>query len=581
MAIRHIRGVQGWSRRPKRMPTFEPHWGAIGEPRQPPTLGPTGIEERLRAGLQPTADGRDLACVVLSFKSQPGLVAAVESILSQDVPVEIVVVNSGGGDAPGDLRSKGIQVEVINRSEPLYVGAARNLGIAATRAPYVSFLAADCVAEPGWAEGRLRRHRAGALAVSSAVTNAYPGSSCAWAAYCLTHSARMPGFPPQFVSHHGLSYARTIFEHFGTFREDLRVFEDTEFNARFRGMFPIAWAPDVRTAHRYATTFPSLLADQFARGTRSARALEESTGTRHDWIVAGYTLKNAPYSWERSWRASTSAQRRRLLLALPLVPPAALVSSLGALLSRQGRRGRGRARARPRILALLQCRNEMSYLPGYFENVAPQVDGIIALDDGSVDGSAEFVAAQPGVLQLIRKPPAEPHVWDEPGNRRLLIEAALDHQPDWLIAVDADERLEQTFRARAEAVIERAERDGHAACFVVLRELWDGPDTYRADGIWGTKLRTRLFKASHGHEFDERGVHGEWAPRGSSANGSLPRADLVIYHLGMIDTADRKARQARYVELDPDRRWQAMGYEYLTDETDLRLKRIPRGRGYR
>jgi glycosyltransferase involved in cell wall biosynthesis len=277
--------------------------------------------------------------VVLSFKSQPGLVAAVESILSQDVLVEIVVINSGGGDAPKDLHSRGIQTEVVNRSEPLFVGAARNLGIAATRAPYVSFLAADSLAEPGWARGRLREHRAGALAVSSAVTNAHPDNSCAWAAYCLLHSARMPGFPPQFVSHHGLSYARTIFEHFGTFREDLRVFEDTEFDARVRGMFPIAWAPDVRTAHRYPTSLPSLLADQFARGARTARALEELTGIRHDWIVAGQTLKNAPYCWERSWRASTSAQRRRLLGALPLVPPAALAYSFGALLSRRGRRG--------------------------------------------------------------------------------------------------------------------------------------------------------------------------------------------------------------------------------------------------
>jgi glycosyltransferase involved in cell wall biosynthesis len=532
------------------------------------------MEEQLRAGLQPAEDGRDLACVVLSFKTQPGLAAAVESMLSQDVPVEIVVVNSGGGDPAGVLRSRGIQVEVIDRSERLYAGAARNLGIAATRAPYVSFLAADCVAEPGWAEGRLRRHRAGALLVSSAVTNAHPDSSCAWAAYCLLHPMRMPGHPPQSVSHNGLSYARTIFEHFGAFREDLRVFEDTEFDARYRGMLPVEWAPDVRTAHRYVTTFPSLLADQFVRGAHTARALEELTGIRHDWIVAGDMLTNAPYHWERSWRASTRAARLRLVGALPLVPSAALSYSLGALLSRRGPRGRRR------ILALLECRNGMRYLPGYFENVSPQVDGIVVLDDGSADGSAEFVAAQPTVLQLIRKPLAEPHVWQEAENRRLLTEAALGHGPDWLLAVDADERLERTFRARAEAAIELAEREGHAACFVKLRELWDRPDTYRVDGTWGSKLRTRLFKASPDHEFDERNLHGEWAPRGSS-NRSLPRPDLVIYHLGMIDAADRRARQARYVELDPDRRWQAIGYEYLTDETGLRLERIGRRRGYR
>jgi len=110
------------------MRLFRPHWGAVGTPRQPPTLEPDGIEEQLRAGLQPVEDGRDLACVVLSFKTQRGLAAAVESLLSQDVPVEIVVVNSGGGDPAGVLRSRGIQVEVIDRRSASTPGRREILG---------------------------------------------------------------------------------------------------------------------------------------------------------------------------------------------------------------------------------------------------------------------------------------------------------------------------------------------------------------------------------------------------------------------------------------------------------------------
>src|SRR5438477_9948520 len=110
--------------------------------------------------------GIELACAVLSLGDEPGLMAAVTSLLEQDEPVELVIVNSGGNDPEGRLQAAGLDVRAVNRPEPLYPGAVRNLGIQTTRAPYVSFLAADCVALPGWAAGRLREHRAGAAMVA-------------------------------------------------------------------------------------------------------------------------------------------------------------------------------------------------------------------------------------------------------------------------------------------------------------------------------------------------------------------------------------------------------------------------------
>jgi hypothetical protein len=240
-----------------------------------------------------------------------------------------------------------------------------------------------------------------------------------------------------------------------------------------------------------------------------------------------------------------------------------------------------RRHPRKRLLALLAFRDEMRFLPDWFESVRSLVDGVVALDDGSADGSAEFVERQPEVLELIRllrRPASE---WDDAGNHRRLVEASWRHAPDWVIGLDADERLEAGFRQRAEDEIARGERRGVRALRVHVREIWDDPLHFRADGIWGTKSSARLFEARLDHEFHGMRLHSHWAPLNSRVNGEFPRADLLLYHLRMLSAADREARRARYESLDPGRDFQAIGYAYMTVTDGLALERIPAGREYR
>jgi len=238
------------------------------------------------------------------------------------------------------------------------------------------------------------------------------------------------------------------------------------------------------------------------------------------------------------------------------------------------------ARRRVRLLGLLAVRNQIHLLPGYVSNVGPQVDGIVALDDGSIDGSAEFLEARPEVLQVLRVSPDRPY-WDEVGNYRALVAAALRQEAGWLISLDADERVEREFRKRCERVIRRGKTLRYSAYAVHLRELWNSTSEYRVDGIWGSKTPARLFKAREDHEFDTRPLHATKAPLQSRIAGSYPVADLNVYHLGMLHHEDRVARRRRYELLDPENRCQPkLGYAYLTDEQGLCLRRIPAGRGY-
>jgi len=233
-------------------------------------------------------------------------------------------------------------------------------------------------------------------------------------------------------------------------------------------------------------------------------------------------------------------------------------------------------RPRVRLFALLAVRDGMPFLPGYVANVAPHVDGIVALDDGSTDGSPLYLAGRSEVVDLLRVPPDRPR-WDEMGNHRRLLEAAARLGAEWALCVDVDERLERDFRARAERVIRRGGTFGYTAFSVRLRELWDEQDRFRTDGIWGRKTLPRLFRMRPDHEFDTAAVHGIKAPLQAAP---YRLGDLVVYHLGMLTEADRASRRAKYERLDPQAHWQDIGYAYLTDQRGLRLRSVPRRRAW-
>ncbi|WP_189599653.1 glycosyltransferase, partial [Mesorhizobium sp. M4B.F.Ca.ET.169.01.1.1] len=55
------------------------------------------------------AEWPDLAVVVIGFQAPAELADSVRSVLDQNIPLEVVVVNSGGGDAKALLANGGIE----------------------------------------------------------------------------------------------------------------------------------------------------------------------------------------------------------------------------------------------------------------------------------------------------------------------------------------------------------------------------------------------------------------------------------------------------------------------------------------
>ena len=270
----------------------------------------------------------DIACVVMSLAAQEGLPDAVASLVRQEgVRTEILVVNSAGGDPTELLRRSGLAVPVIDRPERLTPGAVRNLGIAATRAPVVAFLAADCVAEPGWAAARVRRHRAGARAVASMVVNPSPRNLPACTTQALLFLRRMPGTPPSHRLLFGLSYDRELLSRYGPFDEGLEESEDTALNGRVAEEVVPEWAPEVRISHRHPTSVAELLRDQYRRGGRSSRALGADLGRAAK--EGRWAIRRVRDIWRMSRRTDDAATAAQLRRGLWLAPPAVVARYAG------------------------------------------------------------------------------------------------------------------------------------------------------------------------------------------------------------------------------------------------------------
>jgi glycosyltransferase involved in cell wall biosynthesis len=255
-------------------------------------------------------------------------------------------------------------------------------------------------------------------------------------------------------------------------------------------------------------------------------------------------------------------------LTLPVLVPAAELARTRDLFSTgtEAVTANGTATAagstddRPLLACLLPVRDGRQDLPGWFESVRRFADAVVALDDGSTDGTAELLEAEPLVRVLLRRPVREGHAgWDDGGNRRLLLEAAGELRPTWVMFLDADERIDPADAAALREFLESAPAaDDRAYGFLVHRATEDLGSWDRA-GLWAY----RLFAWRPGLALPEGRLHAVPVP------ASIPlerytRTTVRIQHLGGATEERRRDRYRKYREADPGGDWQS-DYSHLLE----------------
>lgn len=211
-----------------------------------------------------------------------------------------------------------------------------------------------------------------------------------------------------------------------------------------------------------------------------------------------------------------------------------------------------------KLIASMNTRNELSrYLSDSIPSLLRFVDEVRVQDDGSDDGTYEYLAQMDGVV--VKRNTGSRWHENEGELHQQLLDFTLEGRPTHVLAIDADEFVPDGQLVRA-AIEDNPRRTAFSLRMV---EIWKlDPPTLRLDGGWRPHQVGICYRWPDGHA-----ASGDWAIWGRKmAGGRVPRAVRAlqsrgacvdtgadILHLGWSNPAERERRYRRYAELDGGR----------------------------
>ncbi|SFJ73943.1 glycosyltransferase family 2 protein [Jannaschia pohangensis] len=218
------------------------------------------------------------AAIIIPHRDDPDRLD--RCLMSLVVPggVEVIVVDNGSATDIAPLIDRHTGTRLVREPTP-GAGPARNAGVAATGAPILLFLDADCIAAPNWVQTALDLMTddmliGGAVAVFDETAPPRSGAQAFEAVFAFDNRSYIKD--QGFSVTANLATTRAIFDATGPFRAGLSEDKDWCLRACAAG-FSIRYSKAMRVSHPSRGDWPAL-ARKWRRLTEEAAALHRASG---------------------------------------------------------------------------------------------------------------------------------------------------------------------------------------------------------------------------------------------------------------------------------------------------------------
>lgn len=217
--------------------------------------------------------------IVPCYQSERTIRQCLNAIINQQTSVrfDVIVVDSSSDQTAQIVESEFPSVRLIHLNQRTFAGAARNVGVRATRAQFCLMIDSDCIAESDLIERAVTRHREDDYAaVGGSLSNGTPNSVSGWIGYLIEFKEFMPTAPMRLekgVPTANIMYRRETLERFGGFDDDMWLAEDILLNWKmYQAGERILFDPAIKVEHLNRTGWRQVLWYQIDLGRLSAVA---------------------------------------------------------------------------------------------------------------------------------------------------------------------------------------------------------------------------------------------------------------------------------------------------------------------
>ncbi len=228
---------------------------------------------------------------------------------------------------------------------------------------------------------------------------------------------------------------------------------------------------------------------------------------------------------------------------------------------------------RPKIVAMLPVRNETHrYLKLVLSHLTEYIDEIVILDDASTDETPEICRSFSKVTRF--KSLDESLFWrDEAALRNLLWEMTIELDPDWILALDADEIFESTIKKELSRLTQQNQYD---LVYFPVYHFWGCLTHYRVDGMWNP-LYSKIgclfrYHKNIDYHWPMRKLHcGRFPLEVCKKPATLSSINLL--HLGYAQKNEHYSKYRQYLSADPEGKYCPITHYQSIVHNKYQLKR--------